>query len=63
MTTAARELQDAVSLAEFFTPLLRELEQKTGRRIEAIGNNKLLATAKGNTAEYRGRDHHIVSYQ
>lgn len=63
MMEAAQLIQGEVEAPELFSGLLKELETKTGKRIDVIVDNGIPTAAKIEIAEYRGRSHHIVRYK
>ncbi|MEZ5044061.1 MAG: tetratricopeptide repeat protein [Saprospiraceae bacterium] len=63
MMEAAQQIQAEIEAPELFSGLLKELEKKTGKKIDVIVDNGIPTAAKIEIAEYRGRDHHMVRYK
>lgn len=59
----ARQHAEEENQEALFTPRLRELERRCGRRIEIEREETLPTAARIEVAEYRDRDAHVLRYQ
>jgi Tfp pilus assembly protein PilF len=63
MMEAAQLVEAELKAPELFSGLRKDLQEKTGKEIEAVADNSIPTAAKIEIAEYRGHDHHIIRYK